>query len=161
LERHHYTSPPAAHDCLFAGKAIAGMIEQWVIEHKRRKVRFCVVIVESSIGFVCNFLYLHAIVSPGKPRLLLLLKKKEEKEEEKDKDKDAHGRSKKIAGTHNNSFPPILLWRFVSNFHGSHVFWVEIFSAISGIMCIVVKILSLFAIFREIWEIKACFFCPK
>jgi len=80
--------PPAAH-CLFAGKAIAGVIEQWVIAHKRRKVRFCVVIVECSIGFVCNFLYLHAIVSPGKPRLLLLLKKKEEKkEEEKDKDKD-------------------------------------------------------------------------
>ncbi len=46
--------PPAAH-CLFAGKAIAGMIEHWVIEHKRRKVRFCVVIVENSIGFVCNF----------------------------------------------------------------------------------------------------------
>jgi hypothetical protein len=35
-----------------------------------------------------QFLYLHAIVSPGKPRLLLLLKEKEEKEEEKDKDKD-------------------------------------------------------------------------
>jgi len=65
------------------------MIEQWVIAHKRRNVRFCVVIVECSIGFVCNFLYLHAIVSPGEPRLLLLLKKKEEKEEEeKDKDKD-------------------------------------------------------------------------
>jgi hypothetical protein len=46
--------PPLAH-CLFAGKAIAGMIEQLVIEHKRRKVRFCVVIVEISIGFVCNF----------------------------------------------------------------------------------------------------------
>ncbi len=46
--------PPVAH-CLFAGKAIAGMIEQWVIEHKRRKVRFCVVIVEISIGFLCNF----------------------------------------------------------------------------------------------------------
>jgi hypothetical protein len=44
----------------------------------------------------------------------LLLKKKEEKEEEKDKDKDAHGRSKKIAGTHKNIFPPILLWRFLS-----------------------------------------------
>ncbi len=52
------------------------MIEQWVIEHKRRKVRFCVVIVESSIGFVCNFLNLHAIVSPGKPRLLPVAEEK-------------------------------------------------------------------------------------
>jgi hypothetical protein len=31
-----------------------------------------------------QFLYLHAIVSPGKPRLLLLLKKKEEKDKDKD-----------------------------------------------------------------------------
>lgn len=29
-----------------------------------------------------QFLYLHAIVSPGKPRLLLLLKKKEEKDKD-------------------------------------------------------------------------------
>jgi hypothetical protein len=58
-----------------------------------------------------QFLYLHAIVSPGKPRLLLLLKKKEEKGGGKGQgqgqghnDDDVHGRSKKIAGTHNNIF---------------------------------------------------------
>lgn len=52
-----------------------------------------------------QFLYLHAIVSPGKPRLLLLLKKKEEKGGGKGQgqgqghnDDDAHGRSEKIAG---------------------------------------------------------------